>query len=142
MVLSSAVMKLKSSVCAILLLVSGYTHAMTYDEASENLMYFGYLRLATAQCESKGFTNARTIYKAWMKQYGRVAQQSHAVIRAEHNRRKLPAFVQNQIMQQVNEQIHAMSQNMLKENPAPCKNYRAFIDGVGNVKGYHTFLKK
>lgn len=135
-------MKIQAIAAAVLLLTSGYAHAMTYDGASENLLYFDYLKQATAQCESKGFANARSIYKTWIKQYGHIEKQSHAVIRAEHNRRKLPAFVQKQIMQEVNKRIRAMSQDMLKKDPVDCKHYRAFVYGIGDVKGFHTLLKK
>jgi hypothetical protein len=96
--------------------------AMTFKEASENLLYFEHASQATAHCEQKGFI-VRSQYDGWHRKNVTLYAESIAKIRTESEQRGLTQQEQDQVVTQAFQLNQRMAKDHISKKSIPCGHF-------------------
>ena len=119
----------------MLLFIHRPTYAISFSDASENLLYFEYASLSADFCEQRGYPS-RSIYSKWQQTYSQVQREAVKRVLAEGQSRGLTTGEQEQILSQSLVNHRKVASDNIAKKGVPCSTYREFLDG------YSGLLKK
>lgn len=124
-----------SAIATMLLFIHRPTYAISFSDASENLLYFEYASLSADYCEQRGYPS-RSIYSKWQQTYSQVQREAVKRVLAEGQSRGLTTGEQEQILSQALVNHRKVASDNIAKKGVPCSRYREFLDG------YSGLLKK
>jgi hypothetical protein len=114
---------------AALLVGSNSSLALTSSEAAKNLLYFEYARQGAEFCEKKGVAS-QSAYARWREAHEKLYRISNATIRAEAEKRGVPASEQDGLISETTEFRRKSVQENISKKGMPCTKFNVWIDGL------------
>lgn len=115
------------------LLVGGHSAlALTFAQASENLLYFEYAKQSAEHCGQRGVATG-SVLAAWNEKHLLLSRKSIEVVRAEAEKRGLSSVEQQDLIVAAIANQRRLAIEHIARKGVPCARFGDLLDGFSTM---------